>query len=379
MIATDYTDTYHISGLLQICFRYCVCLHTCMKKIRLHISKIIEQPNDVVTFEFTPDTPLSYIPGQFISLEFTVNNKTIRRSYSLHNSPLLNEPLAVSVKRVENGDISRKLHDSYKVGDVIDAYEPMGFFTFVADANKKRHLFLIGAGSGITPLLAILKSALLAEPLSKVTLIYSNRSVESTLFYNDLEALKRKYPEQLTIIYLWSTGKNLAMARLNRELLEKLVTEQLNVPNEDALFYTCGPADYMLMCRITLLTMGFTQEQLKKETFVLPEDEADDDDGTLQQEDAIDKTTYTVELELDATKHQFEVPYPMSILDAALQQKLDIPYSCKAGMCGSCSATCIEGSVIMRYNEVLTDREVESGKILLCTSRPAKDGVRITL
>ncbi|MES2778549.1 MAG: ferredoxin--NADP reductase [Bacteroidota bacterium] len=350
-----------------------------MKKIYLHISNIIEQPNDVVTFEFTSDIPFSYTPGQFVSLEFTVNNKTLRRSYSLHSSPFVNEPLSISVKRVENGEISRKLQDLYKVGDKIEAYDPMGLFTYEVDSHLKRHLFLIGAGSGITPLFSILKSALIAEPQSKITLIYSNRSINTTLFYAELEALQQQYPEQLTIVYLWSNGKNLAMARLNRELLERMVTQHMSVPREDCLFYTCGPTDYMLMCRITLLTMGFTQEQLKKETFVLPEDEADDDDGTLHQEQNIDKSTYTVELEFEGTKHTIEIPYPMSILDAALQQHLDIPYSCKAGMCGSCSATCTDGSVNMRYNEVLTDRDVERGKILLCTSRPIGNGVKITL
>ncbi|MES2559032.1 MAG: ferredoxin--NADP reductase [Bacteroidota bacterium] len=350
-----------------------------MKKIRLQISNIIQQPNDVVTFEFSANAPLSYIPGQFISLEIPVHNTLLRRSYSLHSSPLVREPLAISVKRVDNGAVSRKLHDSYKVGDVIDAYEPLGLFTFEAETDRKRHLFLIGAGSGITPLFSILKSALIAEPQSTITLIYSNRSVESTLFYAELEELKQQYPHQLTIVYLWSSGKNLAMARLNRELLEKLVAQYVTVPKEDVLIYTCGPADYMLMCRITLLTMGFMQEQLKKETFVLPEDEADDDDGTIQDTQYTDQSTYSIELEMEGHTYVIDVPYPLSILDAALQQQIDIPYSCKAGMCGSCSATCTEGSVNMRYNEVLTDREVEHGKILLCTSRPVADGVKIVV
>jgi ring-1,2-phenylacetyl-CoA epoxidase subunit PaaE len=350
-----------------------------MKKILLHISNIIEQPNDVVTFEFIPDSPFTYVPGQFITLEFRVNHQTLTRSYSLHSSPLVDEPLSISVKRVENGDISRKLHDSYNVGDVLQAYEPMGLFTYEAASHTKRQLFLLGAGSGITPLFSILKSALIAEPQSIVTLVYSNRSVESTLFYEQLEALKKQYPAQLTIVYLWSNAKNLTMARLNRELLEKLVMQHLTVPQKDTLFYTCGPADYMLMCRITLLTMGFTQGQLKKETFVRPEDEADDDDATLHAEVNIDKSTYTIELEISGTTHSVEVSYPMSILDASLKQQLDIPYSCKSGMCGSCSALCIHGQVAMRYNEVLTDNEVDQGKILLCTSRPLEDGVRIRM
>lgn len=350
-----------------------------MKKFPLHISNIIHQPNDIVTFEFTSEIPVEYIPGQFISIEIPINNRTVRRSYSLHSSPMLPEPLAISVKRIDNGDVSRKLQDSYAIGDRVDAFGPNGLFTFEAAPNLARHLFLVGAGSGITPLFSILKSALIAEPQSTITLIYSNRSIDSTLFYAELQALKEQYPNQINIIYLWSTGKNLAMARLNRELLEKLVTQHLHVQKENALFYLCGPADYMLMCTIALLTMGFTHEQLKKETFVLPEDEADDDDGTLQKEVEIDQTTYTVILELNGLEHPVEVPYPMSMLDAALQQKLDIPYSCKVGICGSCIATCIKGEVNMRYNEVLTDREVEHGRILLCTCKPMENDVRIAL
>lgn len=350
-----------------------------MKKFQLSVTRIIEQPNDVVTLEFKSDETITYLPGQFISIEYPINQLRLRRSYSLHSCPLLQEPLAISVKRVDNGAVSRVLQDTVKVGDTIDAFEPMGLFTFEPSSERTRHLFLIGAGSGITPLFSIAKSALLAEPQSKITLIYSNRSVESTLFYAELEALKERYPQQLTIVYLWSTGKNLAMARLNRELLETLVTKHLSVPKEDALVYCCGPADYMLMCRITLLTMGFKQEQLKKETFLLPEDEADDDDATLQQEKNTDRSTYTVTLNIEGDNHTFSVPFPLSVLDAALQQKLDIPYSCKAGMCGSCSATCTEGKVKMRYNEVLTDREVERGRVLLCTGRPTADGVKIVL
>lgn len=350
-----------------------------MKKIHLSVSRIIEQPNDIVTFEFQSNEPVSYLAGQFISIEYPINQQQARRSYSLHSSPFLNEPLAISVKRVDNGEVSRKLQDSVKVGDTIDAYEPMGLFTFEPKVDRSRHLFLIGAGSGITPLFSILKSALIAEPQSRVTLIYSNRSVDSTLFYAELETLKHQYPQQLHIVYLLSTGKNLAMARLNRELLEKLVNQNLAVPKEDALFYCCGPADYMLMCRITLLTMGFTQDQLKKETFLLPEDEADDDDGTLLEEKNIDRSTYTVTLNISGKSHTVSVPFPLSILDAALNLKLDIPYSCKAGMCGSCSATCTNGDVKMRYNEVLTDREVERGKILLCTARPTTEDVKIEL
>ncbi len=345
-----------------------------MKQLRLTISNIIERTNNIVTYELNSDQPVVFVPGQFIPLEFVVNGQTVRRSYSLHNSPFLNEPLSISVKRIENGLVSRMLQDQYQTGDTITAYQPTGLFTYEPQQATQRDLFLIGAGSGITPLMSILKSALLKEPQSKITLIYSNHSVESTLFYDELKTLEQQYPAQFTCVFLFSNNKDLSFARLNRELLEKLIAQHLHFAKEDALMYTCGPADYMLMCRIVLLGYGFAGEQLKKETFVLPEEEADEDNTT---EEIIDTHTYGVQLYFEGKINHLTITYTKTILDVALEQNINLPYSCKSGVCGTCAASCTGGSINMRYNEVLTDKEVANGRILLCTAHPISDNVKI--
>jgi ring-1,2-phenylacetyl-CoA epoxidase subunit PaaE len=350
-----------------------------MKQLRLTLSKISRHPNDMVVFELESPTRLSFIPGQFISLEFVINGKTERRSYSLCNSPYTDDPLTIAVKRVDNGAVSRLLHDQAVVGQELIAYEPAGLFQYHYQTETPRDIVLIGAGSGITPLKSILQSALLKEPRSTVTLVYSNHSPETTLFYDELQQLQREYPQQLQTVFLWSNHKNLSFARLNRELLEKLMAQYLKHGKQKAIIYNCGPADYMLMTKIVLTGMGFTAEQQRKETFTLPEDEADEDDGTLANQQPVDTTTYTVNLSYENKQYTLDIPYTQTILDVALENKIDLPYSCKAGMCGTCAALCTGGNVRMQYNEVLTDRETANGRVLLCTAHPLGDGVEVVV
>lgn len=348
-----------------------------MQQLRLTITHIQPHPNDIVVFTFEPDEQVYFIPGQFISIEVPVHGKPQRRSYSLCNSPYLNEPLTIAVKRVDNGDVSRALQDHYVVGDTLVAYAPSGMFQYHYQTETPRDLLLIGAGSGITPLMSILQSALAMEPQSSITLIYSNRSAETTLFYEQLQALQQQYADRFNCVFLWSNAKNLGFARLNRDLLHKLVTQYLKFDIASALVYNCGPADYMLMVRLVLTGMGFTAEQLKKETFTLPEDEADDDDGTLAMEKEVDYNTYRIHLIYAGKQHSLDVPYNQTILDSALQQGIDIPYSCKSGMCGTCVAQNTHGRVNMTYNEVLTDRETAGGRVLLCTAHPLENNVQV--
>jgi ring-1,2-phenylacetyl-CoA epoxidase subunit PaaE len=350
-----------------------------MEQFTLTISKRIEQPNEIVTFYFDLGQYFPFKAGQFITLEVAVNNQLIRRSYSLQNSPIINEPWVISVKRVENGAVSRLLHDFYKQGDKITVYEPSGQFVFEPDETKRRDIFLCAAGSGITPIFSIIKTALQAEPHSRLILIYSNKSVEFALFMDELNTLQSQYPERFFIEYLFSNSKFLQKARLNRDLLEGFVKQYSLNHSSEALFYTCGPHEYMLMCRIVLLGLGYSPEQIKKETFVLPDDEADDDDETLMENEPKDTNTYTVVMQVADKNIQIGVPYPTTILEAALQSGLVLPYSCKAGMCGTCAANCLQGKVLMQYNEVLTDMEIEKGRILLCTARPLDNKAIIKL
>ncbi len=285
--------------------------------------------------------------------------------------------LAIAVKMVENGEITKFLHHKVGVGDVLQALPPNGIFTYRTEKEIQRTVFLFAAGIGITPIFSILKTALLEENRSKLVLIYSNKSATDTLFYNELLEWQSKYPERLKIIFFFSESKFLATARLNNVSLERIVKEYLSFNPEDALFYTCGPINYMVLCRITLRAMGFPQEQIKRETYFIPEDEIDEDDTTEKK--VKDTNTYTVIIDYHGKRHELEVPYFKRILEVALEKNINLPYSCGAGMCSSCTSTCVSGGVRMEYNEVLTDEELEKGRVLICTGHPTADNTHIVI
>ncbi|MET0570253.1 MAG: iron-sulfur cluster-binding domain-containing protein, partial [Pedobacter agri] len=199
-------------------------------------------------------------------------------------------------------------------------------------------------------------------------------SMEDALFYNELMAWQLRYPERLKIIWIFSNSKNLMTARLNKFYIEKLLKEHLHFERDKVLFYTCGPIIYMDLCRITLLGMGFDITQIKRETFVLPEDEMDEDDSS---EKVVDKTTYSVVLHFNREVFHLDVPWPKRILDVALENNIKLPYSCRGGVCSTCVATCTKGGVRMDYNEILTDEEIKEGRVLVCTGHPTENGTTI--
>nr|WP_226904850.1 ferredoxin--NADP reductase [Pedobacter schmidteae] len=329
----------------------------------------------VISFEPVEGEKPKYQAGQFLTLVFEVSGKELRRSYSLCSSPDVDEPLSIAIKRVENGEISRLLHHKTAVGDILTAVEPNGRFSYEPETNLQRTVFLFGAGVGITPLFSILKTALVREIHTKVILVYSNRSAAQTLFYTELNKWQEEYPDRFKIVYVFSQSQNLLMARLNGPLIERLVAENLEFEKKETLLYTCGPIDYMDVCRITLLNLGFDQSQIKRETFVLPEDEVDEDDAT---EKKIKHTnTYNVILNFKNNIYHLAVPYNQTILDAALANKINLPYSCHAGICSTCTASCIKGGVEMDYNEVLMDDEIATGRVLVCTGHPTEDGTTL--
>lgn len=338
----------------------------------LKISAIIPQPNDSITFEFEAvGQPYpNYKAGQFLTLVFNFNGRELRRSYSFNSAPGLKEPLSITVKRVDNGEISRHLHHNLAVGDLVEALAPQGIFTYVPTAEFKT-VFLFAAGIGITPLYSVLKTALTENPAVKVVLVYSNSSENKTPFLQELKEWELKYPDRLTIIWAFSSNKNLLRARLNRDFIQLILKEHLPENKADAIFYTCGPVIYMDLCKFTLLGMGFDAQQIKRETFLLPENEEDEDDET---EKIVDKTNYTIKLTFQNQTYAITVPYDQSILNAGLAQGIDLPYSCKSGMCSTCISSCSAGNVRMDYNEILTDGDLAKGRILLCTGHPTEDG-----
>jgi ring-1,2-phenylacetyl-CoA epoxidase subunit PaaE len=349
-----------------------------MNVLELTISEISRQPGDnlIIKFQPTPEK-VTYLPGQFLTFIFQVQGREVRRSYSLYSSPDLDEPLCIAVKLVENGVISRYLHHKTKVGDKLQALQPTGIFTYIPFKETKRTVFLFAAGVGITPVFSILKTALLAEQESKIVLIYSNRSQLDTLFLKELNEWQSRYPDRLKIVYFFSDAKIVMNARLNKFMIEQLVLEHMEYDPQQALFYTCGPINYMVNCRIVLLSMRFTLDQIKRETYFIPEDEADDDDASEKK--IADQNTYSVSVLWNANTYTFDVPYYKRILDVALENNINLPYSCRGGVCSSCTASCTSGGVRMDYNEVLTDNEIENGRVLLCTGHPTANNTTIVV
>lgn len=333
-----------------------------MDKLQFRITEVSKQKNDIVLLTLEPVDGIKppYFTGQFLSLIFTIGGKEVRRSYSILSSPAIDEPIQLAIKRVDNGELSSFLHHKVRVGDIVTSLYPNGIFTYSPIPDKERTIFLFAAGVGITPLFSILKTALTSESSSTIILTYSNRSVTSTLFYEELKDWETRYPERLKILFLFSESQNLMMARLNSMLIQDIVHKHLAFNKEDALFYTCGPMNYMDVCRMTLLGIGFDKAQVRRETFFIEEDEGDEDDDTEKL--VKDTNTYKVKIDLHGNIHEIEVPYYKTILDVALEENIELPYSCRGGVCSTCMATCTSGGVRFDYNEVLTDEDIKTVK-----------------
>jgi ferredoxin-NADP reductase len=334
--------------------------------LQLKIEAIKWESPDTATF-FLKDTrggKLHYQAGQFITLIFSHHDQEIRRSYSLSSSP--DEKLAaITVKRIANGEISRFMLTKMKPGDRVRAVEPAGKFT-IGDAEQKKDIFLFAAGSGIAPVLSQLKYALSRAGLSRFTLIYSNQNANSILFRDQLDALMLAYPQRLKVIHLLSNQGN----RLNNVLVERLVTQNMHFGLPGAAFLLCGPFAYMRMIRLTLTFMGARPAQIRKENFVV--------ETIAVSASEINYPPGRIKLRFRGELHDIQVGENQSILQAALQNNVPLPYSCRAGMCSACMAICKTGRVAMAENDVLTEEDLAGGWVLTCTGHPVGDDVLLT-
>jgi ring-1,2-phenylacetyl-CoA epoxidase subunit PaaE len=345
--------------------------------LSLRIRKIIPQTPEAATFEFetTNGTPLSYRPGQFLTLLVTLNGRELRRSYSFSSTPGIDPYPAVTIKRVANGEVSRYLLTHWREGDQVTALPPAGRFTLDPAPETPRDVFLIGAGSGITPLFSLLKALLRDEPDSRITLIYSNQNEHTALFWREINALTQMHANLTTIHLLGdpTPATRPYLGRLNIGLLERLVTEHLHFGRERAQFYVCGPFAYMRMVRMTLIFMQFREEQIHRENFVVEALSAAK--GPAPR----DPSPRQVTLHVKNRTFHLVVPGDRTILQVALEHDVPLPYSCLGGVCSTCSALCTEGKVRMTLNEVLTARDLDAGWVLTCTGYPDSEAVTLRI
>jgi ferredoxin-NADP reductase len=333
--------------------------------LQLRVEAIKWVTPDTATFYLAQPSggKINYRAGQFITLVFAHHQEEIRRSYSLSSSPD-EDLLSITVKRITNGEISRFMLTKVKVGDMINAVEPSGRFT-ISDFDQPKDIFLFAGGSGVTPIYSQLKYILSRPGESRLTLIYSSQDASAVLFKTELDQIAARHPDRLKIIYLLSNeGK-----RLTNIMVEQLVCLHAQFDLQKAEFYLCGPFTYMRMIRLTLLYMGLDPRQIRKENFVIETVHV----STIP----INYPPQKIKIRFNGETHDLIVGENQSILQAALQNDIALPYSCRAGICSACSAKCSSGRVQMAVNDVLTDLDMAQGWILTCTGHPVTDDVVI--
>lgn len=342
--------------------------------VTLVVRDVISETADTKSFVLSCKHDLQLAPrykaGQFLTFVFTrLNGGEVRRNYSISSSPALQESLTITVKRIANGEFSRHLVDTVRPGDELRTIGASGFFLLPEQSSSYRKLFFFAAGSGITPIFSLIKTALVASPALQLVLVYSNKTLQSTIFYDQLQALQQQYPAQLRIVFIFSDHFNLLTARLNSNLLTKILSTYQEFPDEQVLFYICGPLDYMRLLTIFLQTRGTPATQIRKEIFHI--------EKPARVPRPPDEGEHQVSLHFRKSNFSFNVQYPVTILQAARRQGISLPYSCESGQCGTCVARCVSGKVWMYNNEVLTDDELEKGLVLTCTGYPIDGDVHL--
>ncbi len=342
----------------------------------LKVKEIRKETDDAVSLAFEVPAELSeayrFKQGQYLTFKKQINGEEIRRNYSVCVSPLEKE-LRVAVKKVPGGKFSTFANEVLKEGDILETMTPMGrFYTEMDPKNEKNYVGFAG-GSGITPIMSILKTVLQVEPKSSFTLFYGNRGFDSIIFRDEIEALKNKYMDRLIVHHIFSEEK------LEGELFNGFITVEKCKQFAQFLFdiktvdeyFICGPEPMMLAIRESLQSMDVDNKKIHVELFTTP-GQKKDFGMPKPGESTIDPSKESqVTVLLDGDSFEFSLAYGAeSVLDKALKQGADLPFACKGGVCATCKAKLLEGEVEMEVNYALEEDELEAGFILTCQSHP---------
>ena len=340
----------------------------------LIIREVLPIATDAVNLVFEkPSKAFEYQPGQFLTIIDSINGNKIRRAYSLCSNPFEDEFPAVTVKRVSEGRMSNHINDKYKKGQSIQVMEPMGLFTTTFDESQNRKVVFIGGGSGITPLYSLMRSILMREPKSEVTLIYGNRREEFVIFKEQLKDLGEKHSERFKLTHLLEEDENGFAdieARLSPEIIQEIVSSN---GLKGAEYFICGPQPMMDVAAEGLKQAGIEDSRIRLESF----DAGVTSPKGLVTEDKNKGSNVTIILE--GEEHLVPVSMESSILETALDAGLDMPYSCQSGLCTACRGKCLEGDITKDDAEGLSDEELEEGYRLLCIGKPITDNITVEI
>jgi ring-1,2-phenylacetyl-CoA epoxidase subunit PaaE len=346
----------------------------------LRVKKVEKETDECVSITFDVPEELKhnfqFRQGQTLTIKKTINGEELRRNYSICSSPFDNK-LQVAVKKVGGGLFSTWANEQLKTGEILDVMPPTGKFYTELHPSQKKNYVSFTAGSGITPVISIIKTTLLTEPQSSFTLVYGNRTKNSIIFKEELEALKDKFMDRFRVYYVLSQEKidaPINYGRIDVAKLDLFFDKLIDLRRCDE-FFLCGPEEMIFCIKNYLLEKGVASSHVHFELFTVPgqtkELKIERPEGPVAS-----GAKSRLSVKLDGIMFDFDLPYEgESILDAALKQGADLPYACKGGVCTTCKAKLLEGKVDMDVNWGLEPDEVEKGFILTCQSHPRTEKV----
>jgi len=344
----------------------------------LRIAHIVRETRDAVALTFDVPPALAetfrFVQGQHLTLRADIDGDDLRRSYSIC-SAVQDAALRIAVKKAPGGTFSTWVNEQLKAGQSIEVMPPMGHFNVPLNAANRKHYLGFAAGSGITPLLSIIKTTLMAEPGSRFTLFYGNRSSAAVIFKEELSDLKDVFLTRLNLVYVMSREPQdiaLLNGRIDRQKTDALLAHWVDLTEVDTAFI-CGPDGMMQAVSTSLQERGFSKPRIKIELFAasIPKHE-----HKAHAAPASGRTECAVTAIIDGAAREFTLEKAKeNIIDAALRQGIELPYSCKGGVCSTCRAKLVEGEVDMDVNFALEDYEVARGFVLCCQSYPVTDKV----
>ena len=341
----------------------------------LTVKKLVRETADATTLYFEIPENLkdtfTYTAGQYLTFEVEMGGEKVRRSYSLCTYSGVDAMPAVTVKRVDGGKMSNYLNAEIKEGDVMSVMPPMGKFTVVPDASRAAHYVLFGGGSGITPVLGIAKAVLADEPNSKVTLVYANRNPDSVIFKQTLSDMEKASNGRLKVHHNYDTAPLTYFGlkgMLNVDKVQSIVKSKIGGSFDQYQYFICGPGPMMEVIKDGLRNLGISGDRVNTEYFAAPTSKSAADEKPSQSTDfnGVSEVTLTVY----GKTHTITCDQNTTILNAAMKQGIDPPYSCTVGVCTTCRAKVTVGKMHMLEREGLSDAEIAEGYVLTCQSVP---------
>tara|TARA_R110000868_G_scaffold141177_1_gene357460 strand:- start:10910 stop:11965 length:1056 start_codon:yes stop_codon:yes gene_type:complete len=333
----------------------------------LSIREIARETSKSISITFNVPENLketyAFKAGQYITLKTTIDGLELRRDYSLCSSPKSGQ-LKIAIKEVNDGTFSAYANNQLNVGDTLEVAPPKGHFIFTPNDSKTKNIAAFAAGSGITPVLSIIKCALEEEIYSKVILVYGNKKTDDTMFLNELLELQHRYKDRFSIQFVFSQADEdeSIFGRIEKSTVNYVMKNQHKHVEVDA-FYLCGPEAMIHTVKDVLTDHGIEEDKIHFELF-----KAAKPAELVENTVTGGKTKVTVIVDEEETT--FEMSQKQTILEAALDEDIDAPYSCQGGICSSCLARLKEGKATMRQNNILTDSELAEGLILTCQAQP---------